>query len=77
VRGVGACIGESPLFTNFHFFFGPLRVHLIFKVELVVNLDRACVLEETGKLDVRVGRLFPKAVSPRNLAIYAWPKAQS
>ena len=39
-------------------------------VELSVNLDRACVLEEAG-LYVSVGRLFPRSVSPRNLAILA------
>lgn len=39
-------------------------------VELSVNLDRACVLEEAG-LHVSVGRLFPRSVSPRNLAIFA------
>jgi len=39
-------------------------------VELSVNLDRACVLEEAG-LHVAVGRLFPRSVSPRNLAIVA------
>ena len=41
-------------------------------VELAVNLDRACVLEEAG-LYAGVGRLFDAEVSPRNLAIYASP----
>ena len=40
-------------------------------VELLVNFDRACVLEEAG-YHTRIGRLFSRATSPRNLAIYAW-----
>ena len=52
----------------------PFLLSVVPEVELVVNLDRASVLEEAGGLDVRVGRLFAKAASPRNLAIYAWPQ---
>lgn len=39
-------------------------------VELCVNLDRACLLEEAG-LRTDMGRLFARSASPRNLAILA------
>lgn len=39
-------------------------------VELLVNLDRTCALEEAG-LEAAIGRLFPRTTSPRNLAVHA------
>jgi SAM-dependent methyltransferase len=39
-------------------------------VEVLVSLDRASHLEEQG-LDVMVGALFDRAVSPRNIGIFA------
>lgn len=45
-------------------------------VELSIALDRASVLEERG-LHTRVGTLFARSVSPRNLAIFAGPDAMS
>ncbi|HYQ17217.1 MAG TPA: methyltransferase, partial [Polyangiaceae bacterium] len=39
-------------------------------VEVLVSLDRAAHLEQRG-LEVRVGRLFERAISPRNIGIFA------
>jgi len=39
-------------------------------VEVLVSLDRAAHLEERG-LDVTVATLFERAVSPRNIGIFA------
>ena len=39
-------------------------------IEVLVSLDRAVHLEERG-LDVQVGTLFERAVSPRNIGIFA------
>jgi SAM-dependent methyltransferase len=41
-------------------------------LEVYVLCDRAAYLEESG-LQVAVGALFPQSVSPRNLALVAWP----
>jgi hypothetical protein len=37
-----------------------------------VLYDRAAYLEERG-FEVAAGTLFPASVSPRNLAVVAWP----
>jgi hypothetical protein len=43
-------------------------------LEVYVLLDRAAYLESEG-FEVVVGALFPASVSPRNLALVAWPRA--
>lgn len=50
------------------------RALLARALEVYVLLDRAAYLEEKG-FEVAVGALFPATVSPRNLALVAWPKA--
>lgn len=49
------------------------RALLARALEVYVLYDRAAYLEERG-FEVAVGPLFPASVSPRNLALVAWPK---
>ncbi len=48
------------------------RALLARALEVYVLLDRALYLEDHG-LAVTIGTLFPASVSPRNLALVAWP----
>jgi hypothetical protein len=49
------------------------RALLARALEVYILLDRAAYLEEKG-FEVAVGALFPARVSPRNLALVAWPE---
>jgi hypothetical protein len=49
------------------------RALLARALEVYVLFDRAAYLEANG-FDVAVGALFPASVSPRNLALVAWPR---
>jgi SAM-dependent methyltransferase len=51
------------------------RALLARALEVYVLLDRAAYLEENG-FEVMVGALFATSVSPRNLALVAWPKGE-
>jgi SAM-dependent methyltransferase len=50
------------------------RALLARALEVYVLFDRAAYLEARG-FEVAVGALFPASVSPRNLALVAWPRA--
>jgi hypothetical protein len=51
------------------------RALLARALEVYVLLDRAAYLEANG-FEVMIGALFATSVSPRNLALVAWPKGE-